>query len=147
MSRESKDRVETGELERPISDKEDGAGEFAFEKLDVYKAAREYRKRLYKLVSFLPAEEKYALGSQLRRAAVSITGNIAEGHGRYNWQDNSRFCRIARGSLAETIDEINVCIDQGYAAKEHLEDLKQDAQRLLKLLNGYIRYLQKRRME
>jgi four helix bundle protein len=126
---------------------EDGKEAFGFENLDVYKAAREYRKRVYKLIALLPKEETYAPGAQMRRAAISITSNIAEGHGRYNWQDNTRFCRMARGSVAETVDGINMCLDQEYASKEHLENLKQDAERLLKLLNGYIRYLQKQRAE
>ncbi|MEI7835867.1 MAG: four helix bundle protein [Planctomycetota bacterium] len=126
---------------------EDEKESFGFSDLDVYKAAREYRKRVYKLVRQLPKEEIYALGMQMRRAAVSISSNIAEGHGRYNWQDNTRFCRIAKGSLAETVDGINVCIDETYAAKEHLDDLKKDAANLLRLLNGYIRYLQKQRAE
>ena len=55
----------------------------SFEELEVYKAAREFRKKIYKLVKELPAEEKYNLGGQMRRAAVSLTNNIAEGHGRY----------------------------------------------------------------
>ena len=81
-----------------------GKSPFGFEDLEVYKAARAYRRRIYKLVKLLPPEEKYALGQQMRRSAISITNNIAEGHGRYNWQDNVRFCRIARGSLCETVD-------------------------------------------
>lgn len=78
--------------------------------------------------------------------AVSVTSNIAEGHGRYNWQDNTRFCRVARGSVLELIDQINVCIDESYFDAKHLEQLKQeDALTLLKLLNGYIKYLQKQK--
>jgi len=118
---------------------------FGFEDLDVYKAAREFRKRVYKLSKLLPPEEKFGLRSQMTRAAASLTSNIAEGHGRYSWQDNTRFCRQARGSLAEVVDDINVCIDEEYAESEHLADLKADAVRVLKLLNGYIAYLQKRK--
>ena len=115
---------------------------FGFEDLEVYKAARSFRGRIYKLSKLLPPDEKYGLRLQMRKAAVSLTNNIAEGYGRYNWQDNTRFCRIARGSLAELADDINVCIDEEYAEREHLEDLKVDAVRVLKLLNGYIAYLQ-----
>ena len=100
---------------------------FGFEDLDVYRAARAFRGRVYKLLKLLPAEEKYALGQQMRRSAISITNNIAEGHGRYNWQDNTRFCRIARGSLCETVDDINTCADEDYADPEHLDNLKDDA--------------------
>jgi four helix bundle protein len=77
---------------------------------------------------------------------VSITNNIAEGYGRHHWQENSQFCRHSRGSLMELIDDINVCIDQTYAQKADLEALKkEDALSLLRLLNGYISYLQKQK--
>jgi len=123
----------------------EGRSPFGFEDLEVYKAARELRKRVYKLAKRLPAEERYGLSLQMRKAAVSLTNNIAEGHGRYHWQDNTRFCRQSRGSLCEIVDDINVCIDEVYAKKEHLDDLKTDAARVLRLLNGYIAYLQRQR--
>ncbi len=118
---------------------------FGFEDLETYQVARAFRGRVYRLIKLLPGEEKFALAQQMRRAAVSITNNLAEGHGRYNWQDRMRFCRNARGSLTEVVDDINVCIDEGYAEPEHLGDLKDDAARVLRLLNGYIGYLKKQR--
>ena len=118
---------------------------FGFEDLEVYQAARGFRGRVYRLIKLLPGEERFALAQQMRRAAVSITNNIAEGHGRYNWQDRMRFCRNARGSLAEVVDDINVCTDEGYAEQEHLENLKIDAAKVLRLLNGYIGYLRRQR--
>jgi len=119
---------------------------FGFEDLDVYKAARAFRVRVYKLVRFLPAEEKFGLAQQMRRAAVSITNNIAEGYGRHHWQENTQFCRHSRGSLMELIDDINVCLDEKYADQEKLATLKdEDALSLLKLLNGYISYLQRQK--
>ena len=94
----------------------------------------------------LPAEEKFALAQQMRRAAISVTRNIAEGYGRHHWQENTPFCRHARGSLMELIDQTNVCQNQGYAQPAHLADLKdKDGLMLLKLLNGYIAYLQKQK--
>ena len=71
---------------------------FGFEDLDVYRSARALQKELYKLAREMPVEERFALAVQLRKAAVSVTNNIAEGHGRYNWQDSTTFCRNARGS-------------------------------------------------
>lgn len=124
----------------------ENAGAFGFEDLEVYKAARAFRNRMYALTKTLPAEEKFGLASQIRRAAVSLTNNIAEGYGRHHWQENSQFCRHARGSLMELIDDINICIDQAYAAQEHLRPLKDvDGLKLLKLLNGYIAYLQRKK--
>ena len=58
-------------------------------------------------VKILPEEEKYNLSSQMRRAAVSITANIAEGYGRYHYQENIQFCRQSRGVLRMELHEIN----------------------------------------
>jgi len=116
-----------------------GSSPFGFEDLEVYKAASAFRRRIYKLAKLLPKEEQYGLAQQMRRAAVSLTNNIAEGYGRHHWQENTQFCRHSRGSLMELIDDINVCLDEKYAQVERLEELKrEDGVKLLKLLNGYI---------
>jgi len=116
----------------------------SFEDLEVYKAAREFRKKIYKLIKGLPREEKYNLGDQMRRASVSLTNNIAEGHGRYHFQENIQFCRISRGSLMELIDDLNTCIDEEYFSLDYLEELKTEGYTVNKILNGYIAYLKKR---
>jgi four helix bundle protein len=105
-------------------------------------AVRAFRKRSGELLKLLPQGERFALAQQMRRAAVSLASSIWEGHGRYHWQDNTRLCRNARGSLAELVDDIHVCIDEGYAEEGPLEDLKSRAADVLKLLNGYISCLQ-----
>ena len=120
---------------------------WGFENLEVYQAARAFRNRVYKLAKLLPPEEKYNLAPQMRDAAVSVTSNIAEGHGRHNWQDNAHFCRISRGSLYELAEHINTCIDQEYAKREYLEDLKADGAEVLRKLNGYISYLERKAQE
>ncbi|MDD5326916.1 MAG: four helix bundle protein [Phycisphaerae bacterium] len=74
-----------------------------FEDLEIYKSAREYRKKIYSLAKQLPEFEKYNLANQMRRAAVSLTNNIAEGHGRFHYQENIQFLRQSRGSLEELI--------------------------------------------
>jgi four helix bundle protein len=119
--------------------------EFAFEKLNVYQHAKELRKGLYAVARKLPAFERHALQPQLLRAAVSITSNIAEGHGRYNYQDTTRFCRIARGSLCETIDHLSVCEDEEYVPEPEICALRKQALEKLKLLNGYMKYLQSKK--
>ena len=119
----------------------------SFEDLEVYKAARDYRKKMYQLIKELPVEEKYNLAGQMRRAALSLTNNIAEGHGRYHYQENIQFCRVSRGSLMELIDDLNVCIDEKYYSVDYLEDLKEEGYKVNKMLNGYIAYLKKRRNE
>ena len=121
-----------------------GMGYKSFEELEVYKAAREFRKKIYKLIKGLPPEEKYNLDGQMRRASVSLTNNIAEGHGRYHFQENIQFCRISRGSLMELIDDLNTCIDEEYFPLDYLEELKSEGYTVNKMLNGYIAYLKKR---
>jgi four helix bundle protein len=115
-----------------------------FEDLDVYRAAREFRKAIYAVARELPDFEKYGLASQMRRAAVSLTNNIAEGHGRFHYPDQIRFMLQSRGSLEELVDDLNVCLDEGYHGTEKVEKLKETAQSVLALLNGYLRYLRKR---
>ncbi len=119
----------------------------SFEELEVYKSAREFRKEIYKLIKGLPPEEKYNLSGQMRRAALSLTNNIGEGHGRFFYQENIQFCRISRGSLMELIDDLNTCIDEKYFEHSYLEQLKDEAYRINKMLNGYIGYLKKRKAE
>ncbi len=112
-----------------------------FEELEVYKRAREFRKEIYKLANQLPEKEKFNLRPQMESAARSVTNNIAEGFGRYHFQENIQFCRQSRGSINEIIDDINICLDENYITKERAEKLKTQAHELIKILNGYIAYL------
>jgi four helix bundle protein len=93
----------------------------------------------------LPKEERFCLDQQMRRAAVSVTNNIAEGHGRWHYLENSHFCQISRGSVDELIDDINICIDEGYGDLSHNEQLKAEAYFLIGRINGYLAYLKKTR--
>jgi four helix bundle protein len=123
-----------------------GSGSFkTFEDLEVYQSARQFRKGMYEVARKLPATEKFELASQVRRAAVSVTNNIAEGHGRYHYLDQIKFCLQARGSLEELIDDLNVCEDESYLPPADLAALRQQAWRLHRLLNGYIRWLRERK--
>lgn len=85
-----------------------------FKDLLVWQQARELRKEIYKVAQSLPNTEKFGLASQLRRAASSVTANIAEGFGRFGYQENAQLCRQARGSLYELRDHITTCVDQAY---------------------------------
>src|SRR5438132_8524809 len=118
-----------------------------FEDLDVYQVARDFRKKMYGVARGLPNFEKYDLGSQVRRAAVSLTNNIAEGHGRYHFADQVRFFLGSRGSLQELVDDLNVCADENYLEAEQIEALKGEAWRVLGLINGYLRYLRDRKAD
>jgi four helix bundle protein len=116
-----------------------------FEDLDVYKKAREFRKRMYAAARKLPDFEKYELGRQIRRAAVSLTNNIAEGHGRYHYLDEIKFQLQSRGSLAELLDDLNVCQDEDYLPTVEIVELKERAKEVQRLINGYIRFLRERK--
>jgi four helix bundle protein len=83
----------------------------------------------------------------MRRASTSLTPNIAEGNGRYHYQESIQFCRQARGSLAELIDDLNICLDEAYLSVEVVNDLKVKAYDINKRLNGYIAYLRKMKAE
>ena len=115
-----------------------------FEDLEVYKAAREFRKAMYSVNRRLPDSERYDLGSQTRRAAVSLTNNMAGGHGRFHYPDQIRFFLHSRGSLEELVDDLNVCEDEQYLPSAEAQKLKEQARHVLKLLNGYLRYLRSR---
>ncbi len=133
-------KVKTGEQAKP------SAGTFrTFEDLEAYQAARKFRRRMYALTRQLPGFEKFELASQIRRAAVSLTNNIAEGHGRYHYADQVRFLLGARGSLQELIDDLNVCEDESYLKIDEIAELKSEGWRILGLINGYLRYLRDRK--
>ena len=100
---------------------------------------------MYQVNRRLPALEKFELGSQIRRAAVSLTNNIAEGHGRFHYLEQIKFCLNSRGSLEELIDDLIVCQDESYVAGVEIEVLKQQGWRVHPLLNGYIRWLRERK--
>jgi len=94
---------------------------------------------MYKVARSLPDFEKFALATQIRRAACSVTANIAEGFGRFSYQENAQFCRQARGSLFELRDHLTTCTDQSYIDLKESQRLDALAQRTAQLLNGYLR--------
>jgi four helix bundle protein len=118
-----------------------------FEDLEVYQVARQFRKAMYRIGRRLPDIEKFTLASQIRRAAVSLTNNIAEGHGRFHFLEQIKFMLQARGSLEELLDDLNVCIDENYFPVEEIEKLKSEGWRVHRLINGYIRFLRSRTAE
>jgi four helix bundle protein len=78
----------------------------SFEDLNCWKEAVLLRKELKPVINNFPKHEEYKLKDQMIRCLRSITNNIAEGYGRFNYQENIQFCRISRGSLYETIDHL-----------------------------------------
>ncbi len=117
----------------------------SFEDLEVWQVCRDLRKTLTGLARKLPQEEKFRLTDQIIRAARSITNNIAEGYGRYHFQENMQFCRQSRGSLYEIMDHLIICVEEKYLPDDNFNKLKSDCERAIMLLNGFIRYLQKQK--
>ena len=114
------------------------------EKLDVWCKARDFAVRVHKeFLHLLPAEEKLALSQQIRRSSQSVPANIAEGHGRFYFQDNVRFCYIARGSLEETLSHIVYAYKVGYISETLYKSFATDGENLNRLINGYIGFLKK----
>ena len=114
-----------------------------FTDIEAWKLARKLRVAVYNVVKYLPREEKYDLASQMRRAAISCSANIAEGYGRFHYQENIQFCRISRGSIYETQDHLITCIDNQYITKELYDKIWALSMNVIKVLDGYIRYLKK----
>lgn len=114
-----------------------------FEDLECWRLGRDIRRSISAIVKDLPDHEKFTLSSQLSRASRSITNNIAEGYGRFHYQENVQFCRISRGSAYEIIDHLLVAYDEQYINEKKLVESRKLIDHFLKVLNGYINYLVK----
>ncbi|MEW6620690.1 MAG: four helix bundle protein [bacterium] len=116
---------------------------YRLDDFELYQLALKFRQNVYKLIKQLPSEERYCLDPQMRKAIISVTNNIVEGHGRWHYQENIRFCRIARGSVEEILDDINVCMDEGYGEKSVSVQLRKEGYELIAKVNSYIGYLRR----
>ncbi|MGL4401165.1 MAG: four helix bundle protein [Luteolibacter sp.] len=115
-----------------------------FEDLEAWKAGRELRIFVFRqIIPILKNLKEFDLLDQIKRASRSVTHNIAEGHGRFHFLDNYRFCSQARGSLNEVLDQLITChddslIDDGlyHGGREHFN-------KTLRILNGYMSWLKR----
>ena len=114
-----------------------------FEDLDCWKKIAGLRTRITELVKSFPSDEKYRLTDQIIRAVRSATSNIAEGYGRFHYQENIQYCRQSRGSLYELLEHLIVAKDEGYISNEDLNSLRTEVVISVTVLNGYINYLLK----
>ena len=111
--------------------------------LDVWKESRKLVKLVYDLTKQFPKEELYGLSNQIRRCAVSVPSNIAEGCGRNHTKDSIQFFYISRGSLFELETQLYLAFDQNYIDEEALKLSIENTTTCKKLLNGFINYYQK----
>lgn len=116
----------------------------SLERLEAWTKSKDSASRVYReVIPLLPKEEKWNLEQQLRRSALSIPANVAEGFGRYSYQDHVRFCYNARGSLEEGLSHLVVACEMKYIPEALFASLEQDGERLSQLINGYIAYLKR----
>lgn len=114
-----------------------------FEDLRVWQIARKISTEIFELVKTFPSEEKYRLTDQMLRSSRSISDNIAEGYGRFHFQENIQYCRQGRGSAYELKNQIITAFDCKYIDGSEFEYHRTHIIECIQLLNGYIRYLKK----
>jgi four helix bundle protein len=114
-----------------------------FKDLICWQKASQVRKLIYQISRMLPEIEKFGLAKQMRSAAISITANIAEGYGRFHYQENIQFCRQSRASLYECEDHLITCQEEEYITKEQFDEVLELIIAARKVLDGYISFLRR----
>ena len=113
----------------------------SFEELIIWQEARKFANNIYNLTKKYPQEEMYSLTSQMRRAAVSVMSNIAEGFDRRTTKEFISFLIIARASVSEVQNDLYISLDLDYINNEDFKIYYNHAQKIAKLINGLITYL------
>jgi four helix bundle protein len=114
---------------------------FNFEKLDVWQKAIDFADHIYNETRAFPAEERFGLTNQLRRAAVSISSNLAEGSSRSSKNDFARFAEIATGSVFEVVSQAFIAQRQSFLGENQFQKIYADAEELSRMLSGLRRSL------
>ena len=109
-----------------------------YRELVVWKRSMELVVEAYKLTKYLPKEETYALSDQIRRAAVSVPSNIAEGNGRASTKDYARFLSMARGSKYELETQLLICVKLSYLTEEQISKAMSLSEEIGRMLNALI---------
>jgi four helix bundle protein len=109
---------------------------YAFEKLEVWQDARELVKSIYQLTTNFPRSELYGLVSQMRRAAISVVSNIAEGTGRGSLKDQARFYQIAFSSLIEVLNQLIISQDLKYIDETMQLNMRTQIEKVSNKLNA-----------
>ena len=117
-----------------------------FEDIKSWQLSRKFRIDAFLIIKTFPREENFVLVPQMRRAIISISSNIAEGFGRYSYQENIQFCRIARGSLNEVLDQFYIALDEKYINQENFDTIYMKGRELEKSINGYMSFLRNQKI-
>ena len=116
---------------------------YAFENLEVWQKSRKLVKSVYQLTSTFPIEEKFGLTSQIRRASISVSSNIAEGSTRWSRKDQARFYEIAFGSLIEILNQTILASDLKFIQDDSLINIRVEINSIGRMLNSLYRSTQK----
>lgn len=108
---------------------------YSFEKLDVWEKSNDFADNVYELAAGFPKDEKFCLTSQLKRAAVSISNNLAEGSGRITAKDKAYFTQISFGSLMECLNLLITANKRGFISKDQLMDLRNEINNIAQMLS------------
>nr|MBS0036861.1 four helix bundle protein [Saprospiraceae bacterium] len=109
---------------------------YSFEKLEVWQLSRELVKKIYQITTSFPSDEKFGLTNQLRRAAISVSSNIAEGSTRWSQKSKARFYEISFGSLIEILNQLIIAHDLGYLPKKDLAETRKLIDQTSRMLNA-----------
>jgi four helix bundle protein len=109
---------------------------FKFETFDTWKRAIEFANEVFELADGLPQRYQFSLGEQLRRAALSIPTNLAEGSGRDNSKEKRYFYRIAKGSVYEVVSLLVMAGKRGALSREKYRELYQEADEIAAMISG-----------
>ena len=112
-----------------------------YKNLKVYQSSKVVVKDVYQLIKKYPAEERYALCDQLRRAVISVPSNIVEGLSRTTDKEKHHFLNIAYGSLMETLCQLDISTDLGYISKEELKHVEDESVELIRMMKGMMKNL------
>lgn len=114
----------------------------SFKDLEAWKKARRLVTTIYKLSKLFPKDEMFVLTAQIRKAAISVPSNIAEGNGRKTRKDSLYFRHVARASLNEIETQVYLAVDLDYVTEKRIESVIEEIEETRKVLSGYINYLE-----
>ena len=119
---------------------------FAYESLEIWKISVKFAKNVYKITEKFPKNELFGLTSQLRRASVSISANIAEGSGSTSIKDKSNYLDISVKSALEVTSELQVAFELGYIQESDKTQLYDDAESIIRRIRSFKKFVQNHRL-
>jgi four helix bundle protein len=117
---------------------------FNFEKLELYQRSLDFTNEMFKITKKFPNEEIFGLSNQLRRAAMSIPLNLAEGFNNYYKKEKKRYFRIAKGSVHECVPGLTISNKQNYINRKEFDDLYKECFELSRRISGLIKHVENR---